>query len=127
MVGLPGNAGFGAANNAAARYANSNRLLIVNPDVLPVDNDWSATHDRILAERPAAETTLFGSRLFYADGSLMHAGMYFEIDWGASAAGFDIRRRPMLRGEHYGKGSPPPSPRFLAARPVPAVDRAFLS
>ena len=41
LVILPGNAGFGAANNAAARYARSERLLIVNPDVFPRDPDWA--------------------------------------------------------------------------------------
>jgi GT2 family glycosyltransferase len=127
IVALPGNAGFGAANNAAARYANSDRLLIVNPDVLPMDGNWSEIHSRILAERPAEETRLFGSRLFYSDGSLMHAGMYFEIDWGVSLAGLDIRRRPMLRVEHYGKGAPATAARFLPTRPVPAVSGAFIS
>jgi GT2 family glycosyltransferase len=127
IVALPGNAGFGAANNAAARYANSDRIILLNPDVLPMDSDWSAAHSRILAERPADETRLFGSRLFYADGSLMHAGMYVDVDWGISAADFEIRRRPMLRVEHYGKGAPKDAEMFRGSRPVSAVSGAFMS
>src|SRR6185312_6394799 len=45
VVMLPDNAGFGAANNVAADYANSDRLLIVNPDVLPVASNWAAAHN----------------------------------------------------------------------------------
>ena len=44
IVILPGNAGFGAANNAAARIARSDRLLVVNPDVFPRDRDWAKKH-----------------------------------------------------------------------------------
>ncbi|HEY5301150.1 MAG TPA: hypothetical protein VIJ55_10780 [Acetobacteraceae bacterium] len=37
VVGLPANAGFAAANNAAARLARGRRILFVNPDVFPKD------------------------------------------------------------------------------------------
>ena len=45
---LSGNAGFGGANNAAARIARSNRLLIVNPDVFPRDREWAKRHTELL-------------------------------------------------------------------------------
>ena len=127
VVMLPSNAGFGAANNVAAEYASTDRLLIVNPDVFPMNHDWALTHAKIVAELPPEQTKLFGPRLFYADGSLMHAGMYFDIDWGVSVADFEIRRRPMLRVEHYGKGAPADAPEFLGSRPVPAISGAFIS
>jgi GT2 family glycosyltransferase len=127
LVILPGNAGFGAANNAAARYARSDRLLIVNPDVFPRDPDWAQKHTDVLDAAPAHQTQLFGVPLYYDDGSLMHGGMYFEIDVGLSLAGrspFPVR---MCRTEHYGKGAPAGFAEFNRPRPVPAVTGAFIS
>ncbi len=65
--------------------------------------------------------------LYYDDGSLMHAGMYFEVD---TVPGLTPGRKPetsILRVEHYGKGAPPETARFLRSRPVPAVTGAFIS
>ena len=103
VVALPGNAGFGAANNAAAEFAQSNRLMFVNPDVFPMNNRWAKTHSQILDQDSRGNTDLFGAPLYYADGSLMHSGMYFEIDQGISVRDMEIRHRPMLRVEHFAK------------------------
>lgn len=48
IVLLPGNAGFGAANNAAARAAHSDRVVALNPDVFPRDPDWARRHIEIV-------------------------------------------------------------------------------
>jgi GT2 family glycosyltransferase len=127
VVMLPGNAGFGAANNIAAQHARSRRVLIVNPDVFPIDRGWAARHNAAVEQLPAEQTKLFAPRLLYADGSLMHAGMYLDIDWGVSVADFDIRRRSMLRVEHYGKGAPKDAGAFRGSRAVAAVSGAFMS
>ncbi|MFO1027590.1 MAG: hypothetical protein U1E70_20625 [Acetobacteraceae bacterium] len=127
LVCLPGNAGFGAANNVAARYARSNRLLITNPDVFPRDDGWAQRHTDILASQPAERTTLFGAPLYYDDGSLMHHGMYFEVDQGTSVRPDGIVAQPMIRVEHYGKGAPSWSRQFECPRPVPAITGAFMS
>lgn len=127
LVCLPDNAGFGAANNLAARFARSDRLLITNPDVFPRDDDWAQRHARILAAAPAAQTRMFGAPLYYDDGSLMHQGMYFEVDAGVSVRPDGIFATPMIRTEHYAKGAPAWSPQFAAARPVPAITGAFIS
>jgi GT2 family glycosyltransferase len=127
LVILPGNAGFGAANNVAARHARSRRILIVNPDVFPRRADWAQAHSRLVATLPAAQTALFGVPLYYDDGSLMHGGMYFDIDTGLSVRPDGISQQVMLRVEHYGKGAPPDTPAYLRARPVPAVTGAFIS
>lgn len=127
IVALSANAGFGAANNVAARYARSDRLLIVNPDVFPIRPDWAARHSAVLDAGSVASTRLFGAPLYYADGSLMHAGMYCEVDMGISVADGVVRRRPLLRIEHYGKGAPPTFQPLLESRPVPAVSGAFMS
>lgn len=127
IVILPGNAGFGAANNVAARIARSDRLLAVNPDVFPRDRDWAAKHTYLLESAPAEERRMFGVPLYYDDGSLMHAGMYFEIDVGLSLSGARPSPVSLCRTEHYGKGAPPDCAQFLRSRPVPAVTGAFIS
>lgn len=127
VILLNANAGFAAANNLAAKYARSSRLLFTNPDVFPRDENWAEKHSTIVADLPAAQTALFGAPLYYDDGSLMHGGMYFELD---RAPGFSQGRRKdtaILRVEHYGKGAPPGTPEFLRSRIVPAVTGAFMS
>ncbi len=127
LVCLPENAGFGAANNVAARYARSNRLMMTNPDVFPRDDGWAQRHAMIVESQPAGQTALFGAPLFYDDGSLMHHGMYFEVDAGISIRPGGIYERPMIRTEHYGKGAPAWSKSFAAPRAVSAVSGAFIS
>jgi GT2 family glycosyltransferase len=126
LVLLPGNAGFGAANNLAIQHARSDRVLIVNPDVFPKDADWAARHTA-LVEAGGPGTRLFGVPLYYDDGSLMHGGMFFELDTGLSAGPEGLQARRIARVEHYGKGAPPVTRQFLAERPVPAVTGAFIS
>ena len=127
LVTLTGNAGFSGANNAAARFARSDRLIFINPDVFPRDDDWVMKHAEILETRPRASTTLFGAPLYYDDGSLMHGGMYFVVDRGLSVKPTEIEAKPLLRVEHYGKGAPAWSDRYAASRPVPAITGAFVS
>lgn len=127
LVTLPGNAGFGAANNVAVQFARSDRLLCVNPDVFPLDRLWGRRHLDLLATLPEEQTRLFGAALYYDDGSLMHGGMYFDVDTGLQNGATGTTRRTMLRVEHYGKGAPPWATQYVAARPVPAVTGAFMS
>ena len=124
---LAGNAGFGGANNAAAQIARSDRLLMVNPDILPRDRDWAKKHTDILDTAAPERTRLFGVPLYYDDGSLMHGGMYFDIDVGVTMTSGTPCAQQICRVEHYGKGAPPESPQFTRPRPVPGVTGAFLS
>ncbi len=124
---LPGNAGFGAANNIAVEYALSDRILICNPDVFPRGHDVGRKHRELIEQLPADQTRIFGAPLYYDDGSLMHAGMFFEIDEGVSLRQDNFIRRSLIRVEHYGKGAPPNTEAWLDARPVPAVTGAFIS
>jgi GT2 family glycosyltransferase len=126
LVILPGNAGFGAANNAAVGVARSERLIILNPDVFPRDAAWPARHAAIIGNLPAAQTKLFGVPLFYDDGSLMHGGMFFDIDTALSVQPAGIITQELLRVEHYGKGAPPNMPLYRQSRRVPAVTGAFI-
>jgi GT2 family glycosyltransferase len=127
VVVLAGNAGFAAANNAAVACARTDRVLFVNPDVFPRADDWALRHSGLLASRPLDETRLFGSTLYYDDGSLMHAGMYVDADQGVIADGRSARSWRLLRVEHYGKGAPPDDPVLTRPRAVPMVTGAFIS
>jgi GT2 family glycosyltransferase len=127
LVILPGNAGFGVANNVAANVARSARILFVNPDVFPMEPDWPSQHIQLVKNLPPEQVALFGVPLFYDDGSLMHGGMYFETDLAFSFRDNKATSRDMLRVEHYGKGVPPTTKAYLSSRPVPAVTGAFMS
>jgi GT2 family glycosyltransferase len=127
LVLLPGNAGFGGANNVAVKYARTDRVIIVNPDVFPKDQDWAAKHLDIVEHLPQEQTRIFGVPLYYDDGSLMHGGMYFDADSGVSIEDAKVKSKRFLRVEHYGKGAPPHTGRFLRAHPVPAITGAFIS
>jgi GT2 family glycosyltransferase len=127
IVILPGNAGFGGANNAAVRVASTDRIIIVNPDVFPYDRDWAVKHTAAVQNLPAEQTRLFGAPLYYDDGSLMHGGMYFEVDSGPSTENGKTVQWQLVRVEHYGKGAPAASGAYTQPRPVPAVTGAFIS
>ena len=127
LVLLPGNVGFGTANNTGVQFARGDRLLCLDPDVFPRDPHWARRHLEILATLPEAQTRLFGTTLYYDDGSLMHGGMYFEVDAAIHASATSTMRRTMVRVEHSGKGAPPWANQYVASRPVPAVSGAFLS
>ncbi len=127
IIILNSNAGFGAANNLAVRYAASDRLLITNPDVFPRERDWITKHTNLLNELPPARGALFGAPLYYDDGSLMHGGMYFAADHAPDFGNPGTDGLTLLRVEHYGKGAPPDTAAFLRPRPVPAVSGAFMS
>ena len=64
--------------------ARSDRILIVNPDVFPADRDWAAKHTALVESGRPGTTHASASPLYYDDGSLMHGGMYFELDTGLS-------------------------------------------
>ncbi len=123
---LNGNAGLSAANNAAAQHAGSDRLLFMNPDVLPRGDDWALRHTSLVEALAPERSALFGAPLYHDNGALMHAGMYFKED---TLPGFSGRRRvetSLLRVAHYGNGAPPGSA-YRGSRAVPAVSGAFMS
>jgi GT2 family glycosyltransferase len=127
LIILPGNAGFGAANNVAAAAAATDRLLFVNPDVLPRDPEWPRRHAEMVRNLPPEQVKLFGTTLYYDDGSLMHGGMYIDVDSALSMRDGKMVRREILRVEHFGKGAPAEADAYRISRPVPAVSGAFLS
>ena len=127
IVLLSGNVGFGTANNIGVDHALSDRILICNPDVFPRGVGIGRVHADLIASRPPHETRLFGAPLFYDDGSLMHGGMFFEIDEVVSIRDDRLTCGRLIRVEHFGKGAPPSTQAFSRTRPVPAITGAFMS
>ena len=127
VVLLAGNAGFGGANNVATQAAASKRLIVMNPDVFPYDLDWAKKHTALIESGSPQEVKLFGVPLYYNDGSLMHGGMYFDVDNAVASRDGAFMERNLVRVEHYGKGAPTWAADFVRPRPVPAVTGAFMS
>jgi GT2 family glycosyltransferase len=127
IILLGANAGLSAAKNLAAQYANSDRLLFASPQILPYDQNFIAQHTELIETAPPEQTALFGAPLFYDDGSLMHGGIYFELDTMPRFENGIMTETILLRPEHYGRGAPPGTAVFLRPRPVPAIASAFMS
>ncbi len=77
LVTLPHNKGYAAATNEAARHASGHTLLLLNSDVVPLGPGWLAALQAGLAQRGAGAA---GPKLLFDDGSIQHAGLYFEQD-----------------------------------------------
>jgi hypothetical protein len=127
LIVLPGDAGCGLAYNIGVAAAESDRLLLISPCIMPRDMGWPSRHAEMVRTLPSEQTTIFGVTLYYGDGSLMHGGIHFEIDGGFSVRDSKVVRRDVLRVAHSGRGSPPEAVRFRASRRVPAVTGAFVS
>ena len=75
LVVMPRNLGYAAANNAGAREARSPLLLLLNSDVVPGAPGWLAT---LAAPFARASIGAAGPKLLFDDGSIQHAGLFFE-------------------------------------------------
>ena len=118
VVTINQNTGFGHANNVGVGHARAGRICVVNPDVSPVDA--AALRATLALDDAALGRDVVGGRLYYADGTVMHEGMYFERDAKLSAmAATDI-----WTVEHWRKGFPDRHP--VAPTRVAAVTGAFM-
>lgn len=112
MAVMPGNRGFAAASNAAAALAQAPLLLLLNSDVVPARPGWLAPMRGALA---VSGIGAVGPKLLFDDGSIQHAGLFFERD----ADG-------MWYNAHYHKGMPRGWPAAQRRRRVPGVTGAAL-
>lgn len=76
LVVLERNGGYALANTFGVREAAGETIVLMNSDVVPERPGWLEALTAKLAELPAFSAV--GPKLVYADGSLQHAGMYFE-------------------------------------------------
>ena len=118
LVTLDRNCGFSHANNIGVAQAAAPAICIINPDVFP-RHGAAVAHLLALAEAGLEERVL-GGKLFYADGSVMHEGMFFNRDGQLSG----LCGQPVCTVEHFRKGFPDTAD--PAPRPVPAVTGAFM-
>lgn len=75
IVILSRNTGYSHANNAGARIARGDYLLLLNSDVLPKRTGWLS--DLVGTYRDIPDCGALGCRLLFEDGSIQHAGMAF--------------------------------------------------
>ncbi len=112
MVVMPCNLGFAAAINAGAALARGPALLLLNSDVVPARAGWLGAMRAALA---GSGVGAVGPKLLFDDGSIQHAGLYFERD--ADGMWFNA---------HYHKGMPRHWPAAQRRRRVPGVTGAAL-
>lgn len=100
VVSLNQNTGFSHANNVGIERTRGRIVVVINPDVFPTSSKSLATLWAIHHE--GARTRVIGGKLFYADGSVMHEGMYCTLDASLSAqVGSSV-----CTVEHHRKGFP---------------------
>jgi O-antigen biosynthesis protein len=113
LVVQAGNFGYASACNAGAARARAATLLMLNSDVVPATRDWLAPMLAALEGDP--RLTAVGPKLLFEDGSLQHAGLFFER--GPEDEWFN---------NHFHKGYPRDWPAAQVPRLVPAVTGAAL-
>ncbi len=118
VITLNQNCGFSYANNVGVRAARSANIAVINPDVFP-RHAAACQALMALADAPLGRNIL-GGKLYYADGTVMHEGMFFVRDEKLSA----LSARPIWTVEHFRKGFP--DLHDTAPRAVPAVTGALM-
>jgi GT2 family glycosyltransferase len=113
LVTMGRNGGFSAACNAGAAQAKAETLALVNSDVIPTGDGWLPALVRKLDRR--GKIGMVGPKLLYHDGSLQHAGLYFQRD-----------DKGCWFNHHYFKGMPGSYGPANRERPVPGVTGACM-
>jgi len=72
VLPFPGAFNFSAMNNAAARCAKGQVVVLLNNDVELIDPGWLRA---LVAHAVRSDVGAVGARLLYRDGSLQHGGM----------------------------------------------------
>ncbi|MBZ6075157.1 glycosyltransferase [Microvirga puerhi] len=107
------NSGYARACNVGASLARGEVLALVNSDIIPVSRNWLAELTLRLDRRKRIGAV--GPKLLFEDGSLQHAGMFFEKD-----------HHGRWLNHHYFKGMPRHYAPATEERLVPAVTGACL-
>jgi GT2 family glycosyltransferase len=113
-VTLSRNTGYPIANNLGASVARGRLLLLLNSDVVPDGPGWIQAMTAFYDATP--DIGALGPKLLYEDGSLQHAGLYFDRDAGSE----------LWTNLHYFKGLQSDFEAANVARPVPAVTGACM-
>jgi GT2 family glycosyltransferase len=114
---LDHSSGFAGANRAGVGEARGDLLLLLNSDILPNGPGWL---EKLVDFYKGKENIgALGPKLLYPDGSLQHAGMFFDLPGDTALAG-------LWRNAHYFKGFAGDLPAANVVRPVPALTGACL-
>lgn len=72
------NQGFSGANNLGVKYAKSEKLLLLNSDIIPCTDGWLST----LVEQfeSKQDCGILAATLLYEDRTIQHIGMEFQVD-----------------------------------------------
>ncbi len=113
VLPFPGAFNFSAMNNAAARRAKGQVLVLLNNDVELIDPGWLRA---LVVHAIRPDVGAVGARLLYRDGSLQHGGMVLG---------------PAGRATHVLRGAPRDAPGYLGqlavTRDLSAVTAACLA
>ena len=93
----PGPFNFSAMNNAAARAARGDYLLLLNNDTAALHDDWL---DEMMGHAVRPDVGIVGAKLLYPDGKIQHAGVILGMR-GPAEHPF-INRPPEDRG-YFGR------------------------
>ncbi len=118
LVSLNQNCGFSHANNLGVAAAQAGTIAIINPDVYP--RSAAAVAYMLRITEGGLGNDVVGGKLYYADGSVMHEGMFFAPDGKISA----LSGTPVWTVEHFRKGFPDTA--GTEPRRVPAVTGALM-
>jgi GT2 family glycosyltransferase len=114
VVNLTSGAGFAGANNLGIEVVESERLLLLNSDVIPDRPGWIGAMGAFYDATEGIGA--LGPKLLYEDDTLQHAGMYFQRKSGSE----------VWENAHCFKGLHRTFPPANLARPVPAVTAACM-
>jgi GT2 family glycosyltransferase len=114
---LSANGGYSTANNLGASLARGRKLLLLNSDVLPARAGWLSQMTAFYDANPRIGA--LGPKLLYEDGSIQHAGMWFERDTERDG-------EHGWSNEHFYKGLHRHFEPANVSRAVPAVTGACL-
>ncbi len=93
----PGPFNFSAMNNAAARTARGDYLLLLNNDTAALHDDWL---DEMMSHAVRPDVGIVGAKLLFPDGKIQHAGVILGMR-GPAEHPF-INRPPEDRG-YFGR------------------------
>jgi len=97
LTNFPGEFNWSAINNAAAREASGDVLVFLNNDTVVLTDDWLA---ELAAHAIRTDVGVAGARLFYADGTIQHAGVVLGVE---GVAGHDSVGEPPEWGGYFGR------------------------
>lgn len=113
LVVMTRNFGYAPAVNAGAQVAAGRTLVLLNSDVVPAGPGWLRHLDAVADAEP--DVGAVGPRLLFHDGSLQHAGLYFDRSLDDA-----------WMNRHYWKGFPGDYPPATTVRAVPGVTGACI-